>query len=579
MWRAVIIGFGLAALWTVAFAQAPPGRPAPESAEKPEEGIPVTDPLVISKCGTCHTKDDKGNLTRISWERATPEGWEEAIKRMMRLNGLTLTPAEARSIVKYLATYHGLAPEEAKPIMYMAEHRIADEASIPNDDVRGACANCHAFGRPMSWRRSKDDWKLLTNLHVALYATADQAFRRGIYAGGGGNAPLVPGSAGPPILPVDTALEFLAKTAPLHTPEWAAWRARMRAPRIAGRWLVSADVPGRGRYYGELQVEPGAAEDEFTTRVTLTSIKDGSKLSRSGTGLVYAGYAWRGRSKGTGSAGSPDDVSSEAREAMLISSDQLTAEGRWYWGEYQEFGFDVKLQRASAEPTLFGIDKVALKTGSQGTRVRVLGDSLPGQVAASDLDFGSGVTVRRIVSHNSSEVVADVDVAANAVPGKRDVSLHRAVLTNGLAVYDRVDYIKVVPDNALAHLGGEVHPKGFQQFEAIGYQRGDDGKSHTADDVELGPVDATWSVEEFLSVYGDDDKQYVGTLSPTGLFTPGAEGPNPKRKFSRNNYGDIWVVATAKNEKGIDGRPLVGKSYLVVTVPLYIQWDQPEVGK
>jgi quinohemoprotein amine dehydrogenase len=92
-------------------------------------------------------------------------------------------------------------------------------------------------------------------------------------------------------------------------------------------------------------------------------------------------------------------------------------------------------------------------------------------------------------------------------------------------------------------------------------------------------VDVSWSVEEFLSVYGDDDKDFVGTLSPTGLFIPGAEGPNPKRKFSRNNYGDIWIVATAKNEKGIDGRPLAGKSYLVVTVPLYIQWDQPEVGK
>jgi quinohemoprotein amine dehydrogenase len=579
MRSALIAAFGVAALWTAAFAQAPPSRPAQEPAEKPEEGIPVTDPLVISKCGTCHTKDDKGNLTRISWERATPEGWEEAIKRMMRLNGLTLTPAEARSIVKYLATYHGLAPEEAKPVMYMAEHRVIDEASIPNDDVRGACANCHAFGRPLSWRRSKDDWKLLTNLHVALYATADQAFRRGINAGSGGNAPMVAGSNGAPVMPVDTALDFLAKSAPLHTPEWASWRARMRAPKIAGRWLVTADVPGRGRYYGELQVEPGAAEDEFITRVTLTSIKDGSKLSRSGTGLVYAGYSWRGRSKGSAPAGSPDDVSSEAREAIMISPDQSTAEGRWYWGEYQEFGFDVKMQRATAEPTIFGIDKVSVKTGSQGNRVRILGDSLPSQVAASDLDFGSGVTVRRIVSHSSTDVVAELDVAANAVPGKRDVSLRRAVLTGGLAVYDRVDYIKVVPENALAHLGGEVHPKGFQQFEAIGYQRGDDGKPHTADDVELGPVDVNWSVEEFLSVYGDDDKQYVGTLSPTGLFTPGMEGPNPKRKFSRNNYGDIWVVATAKNEKGIDGRPLVGKSYLVVTVPLYIQWDQPEISK
>jgi quinohemoprotein amine dehydrogenase len=578
--RRIFIVFGIAALWTARLAQSQTGASQP--IEPAEEGIPVTDALVISKCGTCHTKDAKGNLTRISWERTTPEGWEESIKRMIRLNGVSLTAAEARSIVKYLATYHGLAPEEAKPIMYMAEHRVIDESNIPNDEVRGACTNCHAFGRPLSWRRSKEDWKLLTDMHVALYATADTAFRHGLHAyAPGGNAPLVIGSmAGPPVLPVDTALAFLSKTAPLHTPEWAAWTARMRAPKIAGRWLVDADIAGRGRYYGELQIEPGAAEDEFTTRVTLTSIKDGSKLVRTGTGLVYAGYSWRGRSKGTGPAGgSPDDVSAEAREAMLISSDQLTAEGRWYWGEYQEFGFNVKLTRGGSDPTLLGVDRLGLKTGSQATRVRLIGDNLPGQVAPADLDFGSGVTVTRIVSHSSSEVVAEVDVAANAVPGKRDVSLRRAVLPGALGIYDRIDYIRVIPDNALAHLGSDVHPKGLQQFEAIGYQRGADGKYHTADDVELGPVDVDWSVEEFLSSYGDDDKDFVGTLSPTGLFTPALDGPNPKRRFSRNNYGDIWVVATAKNEKGMDGRPLVGKSYLVVTVPSYMKWDQPEVSK
>src|SRR5437870_8705557 len=85
-------------------AQAPGNQPAarPAAEEKPEEGIPVTDPLVIAKCGTCHTRDDKGNLSRISWERAAPEGWEEAIKRMVRLNGLEITPADARSVLKYL---------------------------------------------------------------------------------------------------------------------------------------------------------------------------------------------------------------------------------------------------------------------------------------------------------------------------------------------------------------------------------------------------------------------------------------------------------------------------------------------
>jgi quinohemoprotein amine dehydrogenase len=430
-------------------SNAQPASTAEAAKPVPEEGIPVTDPTVLAKCGGCHTKDAKGNLSRISWERATPEQWEEALKRMIRLNGVTLSPAEAKSIIKYLSTYHGLAPEEAKPVMYFAERRIQDETIIPNDTLRGTCANCHPLARPLSWRRSQEDWKMLANLHVALYPQADEAFRLGINAGGFGDH-----DKPPDVLPVDDALAYLGKTAPLHTPEWAAWRARMRAPKLAGRWLVSANILGRGKYYGELEVEPSGADDEFTTRVKLVSAKDGSTLVRSGHSLVYAGYSWRGRSKGTSPAGSaPDDLSSEMREVMWISPDQSQAEGRWFWGQYQEFGFDVKLQRASSDPVLLGVDRSALKTGSQSNRVRLIADNLPPQIAAADLDLGSGITVRRIVSHTPSEVVAEVDVAADAVPGKRDVAVRRTVLQNVLAVYDRIDYIKVLPESVGCAIG------------------------------------------------------------------------------------------------------------------------------
>src|SRR4051812_41938418 len=90
-------------------------------AGQPNEGIPVTDPLVIAKCGSCHARDEGGNLARISWARTTPEGWQDAIKEMILLHGLSLTPPEARSIVKYLSASHGLAPEEARPVMYDRE--------------------------------------------------------------------------------------------------------------------------------------------------------------------------------------------------------------------------------------------------------------------------------------------------------------------------------------------------------------------------------------------------------------------------------------------------------------------------
>ncbi len=569
-----------------ASAQAGRGRGGPAAEEPPEEGIPVTDPLVISRCGTCHTKDGKGNLSRISWERTTPEGWEEAIKRMVRLNGLTITPQEARSIVKYLASSHGLAPEEAKPVMYVPEHRLIDETNIPSDTVHDTCANCHAFGRALSWRRTKADWQLLANMHTYLYAQADNIFRRGSGAFGerraraGGKGAAAGNRPEPPPEPLDAAMDFLAKNAPLHTPEWAAWQARMRPPKLAGRWLATATLPGHGRYFGEIVIDPGAAEDEFTTHIKLKSAKDGSILTRSGGGLVYAGYSWRGRSTASTKPGAaPDDSSHEMREALWFNPNQNEAQGRWFWGEYQEFGFDVKLVRASVEPIVLGTETTSLKTGSTGVNVRIIGDHFPASVAPADLDFGAGVIVSRVVSSTATEIVAEVNVAATAVSGKRDVAFGRSVLENGIAVYDRIDYIKVTPEAALAHLGSDRHPKGYQQFDAIGYNRGADGKLHTADDVELGAIDVTWSVEEFQSVYDDDDKGFVGQLSPSALFTPASDGPNSERKFSRNNYGNVWVVATAKSEKEKDGRPMTGKAYLVVTVPTYIRWDQPEVEK
>ena len=549
------------------------GPDAAKPAAATEDGIPVTDSLVVEKCGTCHTKDDKGNLSRISWERTTPEGWEQAIKRMIRLNGLALKPEEARAIVKSLSTTHGLAPEEAKAVMYVPEMRIVDE-TIAEDQVRTACASCHAIGRARSWRRSKDEWNLLVSMHSGYFQVADfTSFYR-----------FIPPADGPPPpgqdrrQPVDVAIETLAKELPLNTPEWAAWRARMRAPKLSGRWIISGYQLGRGKVIGEMVVEPGSAEDEFSTNVKLTYLKDGSTVTRTGKSMVYSGYTWRGRTRTANPvAVSPSNAGgnpAELREVMWVSPDQSSMEGRWFWGSYEEFGYDVKLARAGDGPVLLGTDRTMLKAGGTAQRVRIYGDNLP-RATAGEIDFGTGVSVKRVVDQNASQITVEVDVDAKAIFGKRDVSVRRAVAPNAIAVYDKIDYLKVKPDTALARLGGGGHPKGFQQFEAWAYNRGPDNKPNTPDDVELGPVDAEWSVEEFYAVYGDDDKEFVGALSPQAFFTPALEGPNPKRKFSRNNYGDVWIVATYKGEE----KPISAKSYLVVTVPLYVKWDQPEVAQ
>lgn len=501
-----------------------------------EPGIPVTDSLVKAKCGACHASDEHGNLDRISWVRTTPEGWQEAIKKMILEKQVELTPLEARSIVQYLSSRHGLAPEEARPVMYYPERRVHDEIGVHSDYPLAACAKCHAAARPLSWRRSADEWKRLSDEHLAQYKVARN----------------------------ETAMAAIRNGAPLHTPEWTAWSARSHASNVTGRWLVTAHLPGHGRYVGEMQVEQGATPDEFNTRVTLHSINDGSTAIRTGKILLFAGYAWRGRSSGGAPSGRPDDPEHDAREVLWISPDQTTGEGRWFWGQYQEFGFDVVLQRvpqdAAPAIALLAVDRLSLQTGTQARSLRMLGENLPSDVTAADLNLGAGITVRRIVSSSSHELVAEVDVSANATPGKRDIFLRGAALRDALAVYDRVDCVKVTPESSMAAFADDMYARGYQQFEAIGYQRGPDGKPHTEDDLELGPIDATWAIQVFYAV-DNRGSDKIGTVSPAGLLTPAHRSPG-------GNF-DIWVIATAVHETAPSGKPLVGKGYVVVTIPAY----------
>jgi quinohemoprotein amine dehydrogenase len=550
---------------------------ADKAADKETEpGIPVTEPLVREKCGTCHTPDDKGNLSRISWVRTTPEGWAQVIHRMVRLNGLQITPEEAKSVVRSLAASHGLSPGEAQPVMYLTEHRIQDETNIPNETVRAACAACHAFAQPLSWRRSAHEWKLLQDMHVALYAQAETQYRRRVDEHGIGRPQATDGPT-----PGQVALDYMRKTAPLRTADWESWHARMRPAQLDGTWLISASVPGRGRFVGKMVISPGKGEQEFASDITLHSLADGSVLTRKGSGVMYNGYSWRGTSMAGAVGTGPDALDNAMRETMWFAPDQKTAMGRWFWGFYQEFGVDVKLTRASSEPTILSVAPYAIKVGAQGSQLHILGSNLPTNLAPRDISLGNGVTLAKIVSSTPDELVVDVNVAANAPVGLHDVAVKSAVLESALPVYRNVDYIKVTPENAISHLGGsEKHPKGYQQFEAIGFDKGPDGKPGTADDVPLGPVDVTWSIGEFPSVFNDDDKNFVGTINAaTGLFTPNIDGPNPQRRFGRNNYGDVWATATAKTAKDANGKPLTGKAYLIVSVPAYKRWDQPEVDQ
>jgi quinohemoprotein amine dehydrogenase len=555
----------VSALAVALTAQAPQPTAAP--AAKPEEGIPITDATVQKACGSCHRPDDKGQMSRISFQRNTPEGWQGQIQRMAALNGLRIEPETARQVVKYLSNNLGLAPEEAKPAAWEAERRLIDYKYAASADAESACNKCHSLGRVISQRRTRTEWDLLIAMHRGWYPLVDnQAFRR--------SGPVTPDPAAttPPDNrhPVEKAIAHLSRTFPLQTPEWTAWSANMRPARLEGTWALTGWELGKGAIYGRVTITADPANpDEFTTAATYQVARTGETITRTGRSIVYTGFQWRGRSSAT----APE---STFREVMMVDRDRRTMEGRWFTGGYDEIGIDVKLERLISDPRVLGTDRTALRKSAAAQELKIYGVNLPASLRAADVDLGPGVTVSRVVSATPDLATVVVDVAATAAAGARDLFVAGSSRAKALAIYDTIDTIKVKPDWAMARVGGDTFPKMLAQFEAWGYSNGADGKPDSPDDIDLGLVTATWSMEEYAATYNDDDIKFVGTLNEaTGRFTPNVDGPNPKRSQERNNIGDVWVVAKVTGD-ATAGKPapvLRARAHLLVTVPLYMIFD------
>jgi len=166
-------------------------------------------------------------------------------------------------------------------------------------------------------------------------------------------------------------------------------------------------------------------------------------------------------------------------------------------------------------------------------------------------------------------VVVTVDVADQASVGYRDAKSGSAAAGKLFAVYAAVDYIKVAPSPAMSRTGGlGFAVKQLVQFDAMACSKGTDGAMGTEDDIEIGRVPATWNVVELAATNEDHDVDFVGKIDQNGLFTPGDEGPNPKRFMQENNLGDVWVTASYSAP---GGRTLSARGYLLATIPLYVQ--------
>jgi len=263
-------------------------------------GIPIDDATVRQACGSCHASDEAGRMSRISYRRTTPEGWQQTIRRMVTLNDVPLDPATARDVVRYLSNHLGLAPEEAVPVRWEAERR-ADDQPYEDADIQETCTTCHSLGRVLSQRRTPEEWQLVTDMHRGYYPFVDfQAF----------------GVPGEEPAAVDVAVEHFSERLPLETADWSAWSATMRPARLAGTWALRGHSPGDGPVYGEMTVTPVAGtDDEFTTETRYVYAADGREVRRSGRAIVYTGFQWRGRST-TG----PEDEQG-LREVLFVERD------------------------------------------------------------------------------------------------------------------------------------------------------------------------------------------------------------------------------------------------------------------
>ena len=494
--------------------------------------------LIKSKCGVCHERQADGTVHRINAVRKTPEGWLMTILRMEQNHGLQVTAPERRTLVKHLADSQGLAPSESKGYRYVLERAPGVTDVGPTETLTQMCGRCHTFARVALQRRDAEEWLKLVHFHLGQYPTAEyQALGRDRDWWGMASTGTV---------------KELAELLPYSPDVWTAWKDKPKQS-AAGTWRIVGRAPGKGGFQGIADIKADG-DDTYTFTNTL-EYEDGSKVVRTGKGVVYAGHEWRSSSSG--------DDGNKVRAVMGMSEDGKSAAGRSYLADNDTIGGSMTAVRVEgAAPQVMAVQPSHIRQGAT-TTVKVHGVGLSDAV-----DLGAGLTTR-VVSADANTVVLEVTAAADAGTGARDVSVGKATATASLVVFDKVDRVAVEPAATYARVGdagGPIAPE-TAQFEAVGFMNGADGKAGTEDDVRIGVFPAKWSADNFdEGAAAMDDKKFTGSITQTGLFQPAGAGPNAARQMSTNNVGNLSVTATVDD----NGNMVEGKGQLFVTVQRFV---------
>jgi len=500
---------------------------AAQSAEGPE--------ILQTRCGGCHQQSAPGHFARITDIRKTPEGWLMTLFRMQHVHQVQITESDRDLLIRYLADTQGLAPSETIPARYALEQRPnATDMTLPGD-LQVMCARCHSAARVALQRRDSSDWLKHVHWHLAQWPTIEYQQNARDRLWWQKATTEVP--------------DQLGKLYPLSTTAWDQWRVRPHAD-LSGTWLVVGHEPGGADSWGTATISK-SGDAQYTVTYSLDTTK--GHVTGDSKAIVYTGFEWRGTASLAGR---------DIREVYAVSDDGQKMSGRWFEADHAEIGADWAAVRAS-EAQIVAVTPAAAKVGAT-TRVTVLGSGLTGSVS-----FGPG-TRTKVVSRDAHSLTLDVNVDSKAATGYRELTVGKQHRAESLAVYDRVDRVEVTPAFGIARVGGGKIDGVAAQFEAVAYRDITDtsGKSQP---IRVGVLPVTWSVQPFNEdAKAADDVKFAGRVNSDGRFLPAGAGPNPQRKFSGNNAGNLSVLATLDD----DGKSVTGKAHLIVTVQ---RWNTPPI--
>ena len=374
---------------------------------------------------------------------------------------------------------------------------------VPPDEALGImCARCHTYARTALQHRDAAEWLALSHFHLGQWPTLEyQALGRDRKWWE---------------IASTTLPEQLGEMYPLKTDAWSEWQKAEKAD-LSGAWRVVGHQPGKGAYHGLMTASPDGS-DRYKINVTLM-YPDAPPQTGSGTAAVFTGYEWRGWLK---------SGDKEVLQVLALSEDGTELSGRWFFEDSESQGGDLRAIRSgsTATPAILAVDPPYLRVGETAT-IAVHGVGLDGPV-----NLGEGVEISETITEGPYITVVQARATDAASDGVRTISVGPTEGDGMFTVYRDIDSIRVEPDYAIARVGGAGGPipPVPAQFDAVAYLNGPDGESGTDDDVRIGVMPATWSVEPFNEAAKEmKDAQYAGTMEADGLFVPGGAGPNPER--------------------------------------------------